>query len=526
MKSIFYILLICFLFQFKTFGQVLFSEDFENYNVGSISAQSSEWFDNYNITINVNSQGGANMACTNADVNQHYLYVSSNLPMGNLPVDIVRNANTTGSIVIVTANVEMVDGCSVRLIGNDYDLIQYNAQGAGELSIEFTLDFLANVAQSKVNGQLVTTIGIDEFQNSLYGIGFSNTWGSYKLACLSVIDAQDQDNDGYSTLDDCDDTNPNLNPDMVEVPYNGLDDDCNPSTPDDDLDGDQYILATDCNDNDANINPGQTEIAYNSLDDDCNPSTVDDDLDGDQYLLVADCDDNNPNVNPGQTEIVYNGLDDDCNQNTNDDDLDNDTFKRNEDCDDNNASVNPSKTEIPYNGLDDDCNPATLEDDLDQDSFPKATDCDDSNANVNPNATEIPYNGIEDDCNFSTVDDDLDADNYGIATDCNDLDPNINPDAIEVPNNGIDENCDGIIVTATKNIALDKFKISPNPATSTLNLEIDNINFSYVIYDVHGKTCLTGTEKNIDISTLNNGMYILVIFNDKNLVSFSKFIKM
>jgi hypothetical protein len=483
MKSIFYTLLICFLFQFKIFGQVLFSEDFENYNVGSISAQSSEWFDNYNITVNVNNQGGPNMACTSADVAQHYLNVANTSPVGVFQVDIVRNTNTTGSIVIVNTNVEMVSGCNIRLLGNDYNFIEYNAQGAGVLSIEFILDFSANVAQATVNGQLVTTIGINEFQNSLYGIGFSNNNGSYKLACLSVIDAQDQDNDGYSTLDDCDDTNPNVNPDTVEVPYNGLNDDCNSATPDDDLDNDSYVLASDCDDMNPSVNPDQIEIVYNGLNDDCNSATPDDDLDLDGYPIVNDCDDKNPNINPGLTEI-------------------------------------------PYNGVDDDCKVLTLDDDLDQDDFPVVVDCNDNDPKVNPNASEIPYNGIDDDCKYSTFDDDLDADNYGISTDCNDLDPKINPDAIEVPNNSIDENCDGLIVTSTKSIIIDKIKISPNPSTSTLNLEINNINFSYVIYDVHGKTCLKGHEKNIDISQLINGIYTLVIYNDKNLVSLSKFIKL
>ena len=60
------------------------------------------------------------------------------------------------------------------------------------------------------------------------------------------------------------------------------------------------------------INPAQNEIPYNGLDDDCNETTLDDDLDEDGFLLVDDCDDMNPNINPDADEIPNNGIDEDC----------------------------------------------------------------------------------------------------------------------------------------------------------------------------------------------------------------------
>ena len=44
-------------------------------------------------------------------------------------------------------------------------------------------------------------------------------------------------------------------------------------------------------------------MAYNGVDDDCNPATLENDLDQDGFKSPEDCDDNNPDVNPGATGI-------------------------------------------------------------------------------------------------------------------------------------------------------------------------------------------------------------------------------
>lgn len=85
----------------------------------------------------------------------------------------------------------------------------------------------------------------------------------------SSISICDKDADGFAANVDCDDSNPLVFPGQIEVPYNGIDDDCDLETLDDDLDQDGFLLADDCDDDNSDIHPGATEIPNNGVDEDC-----------------------------------------------------------------------------------------------------------------------------------------------------------------------------------------------------------------------------------------------------------------
>ena len=231
----------------------------------------------------------------------------------------------------------------------------------------------------------------------------------------------------------------------------------------------------DCNDSNASINPSVIEVNNDGIDNDCDGELDEallwQDSDGDSFgnpnrlyegtgqpagyvLNNTDCDDTDSVINPNAIELG------DFKDNNCDGQIDEGffTFYRDSDGDSfGDATDRIAAVAQP---------PGYVSD---------RTDCDDMDTTINPNATELG-DGFDNNCDgqidegFSTFYQDSDSDSYGDINitqlaitqpagfvsnyaDCDDTDSNNNPNATEL-GDGIDNNCNGYIDESPGSLAL------------------------------------------------------------------------
>ena len=234
--------------------------------------------------------------------------------------------------------------------------------------------------------------------------------------CDSVIDVVDKDGDGYFDAtppcggNDCNDNYSTVYPGATEI-CDGLDNDCDGIIPvvETDGDGDHYVACdpwtgtvsgilggNDCDDSEPAVNPGVNESPYgdpvcaDGLDNDCDTQTDSADNGCQQCSVAADCDDANPCTDDDCVDSL-------CSYTNNTLPCDDgDACTTNDTCDAGVCTGGP-----PLDGD---------SDGYVSDACPGGNDCLDSNADVNPGAIEGPpgdptcSDGLDNDCDGQTDD--------------------------------------------------------------------------------------------------------------------------
>jgi hypothetical protein len=89
------------------------------------------------------------------------------------------------------------------------------------------------------------------------------------LVTIAVAD-RDKDHDGFLNTVDCNDTNPAIHPGAIDVPDDGIDQDCSGADAVNlDRDGDGYNRPQDCNDQNPAIHPNALDVPGDGIDQNC-----------------------------------------------------------------------------------------------------------------------------------------------------------------------------------------------------------------------------------------------------------------
>jgi len=128
---------------------------------------------------------------------------------------------------------------------------------------------------------------VNEGKTCIFGAAESDYWTNrarelFKNCVAWAAACSDQDGDGFSTDGggcgpiDCNDDDPDVNPDAEEILCDGIDNNCDGFADEDtDNDGDGYKTEgglcgpVDCDDSDSTIYPGAEEILCDEIDQDC-----------------------------------------------------------------------------------------------------------------------------------------------------------------------------------------------------------------------------------------------------------------
>lgn len=131
------------------------------------------------------------------------------------------------------------------------------------------------VVASVSKGALLENNNISNSRGVFIGFPRTNLWteDSEQIFVNSLwwaVNGDDKDGDGFRDNLDCNDNDPEINPNAEDIPYDNIDQDCD-GTDLNDLDEDGFISdivgGDDCNDNNPYYNPGSPSLSMNCIND-------------------------------------------------------------------------------------------------------------------------------------------------------------------------------------------------------------------------------------------------------------------
>ncbi len=162
--------------------------------------------------------------------------------------------------------------------GNGLALPLYSLSRADPISryiVSSNVNDLDSVIAVNLPGTRLLNNKISLGRITFFGITETNFWTNdarelFKRSLLFTLGGNDADKDSYVNSlvggNDCNDNDASIHPNAAEIPYDGIDQDCDGrDLKDADKDGYDAISAggNDCNDNDASIHPNAAEIPDN-----------------------------------------------------------------------------------------------------------------------------------------------------------------------------------------------------------------------------------------------------------------------
>jgi hypothetical protein len=186
----------------------------------------------------------------------------------------------SGQGIYVSLNMVNLDpNCGIMGISSSYITLPDSLESG---SVNFQMAGALNIYNAFINTTAeAVAIGVCAAQDPACGGSYACTEmivyaNTSNVILLDFSMGADNDGDGYTAENDCDDTMASVNPGAEEICNDFLDNNCNGLFNEGcegglvDMDMDGYDSSVDCNDMDWAINPAMPEICADAVDNNCN----------------------------------------------------------------------------------------------------------------------------------------------------------------------------------------------------------------------------------------------------------------